>query len=149
MRPYSSIRFPNLKDLAEFLMHMARKYSTVHCAKHVAAVIDKRNRIVKIGYNRALPMNWISLEKKRDLSIEWKKRPKSKRGGVFTQHAEMDACSGIPRDVLRQCSLVVVRQKAPTKWFDSNCPEMEFSKPCPACLDWICSTGIRRIYHSA
>ena len=55
-------------------------------------------------------------------------------------HAEVDACMGIPDDVLEGSEIYVVRLTKTDKW--------AMAKPCEICQKFLADAGIRRVYYS-
>lgn len=126
-------KFATMDELIEFLAKIALGHATVDCSRHAAAVIDDRGRIVQIGFNKFLCS-------KNDARCWMKRRP-----GLQTQHAEINACVGLPKSLLRKCSIVIVRARLGQGEdpYDITC-----ARPCAWCAAWLLSIGIRRIYHT-
>lgn len=126
-------KFSDMDELIEFLAKIALGHATVDCSRHAAAVLDERGRIVQIGFNKFLCS-------KNDPKCWMKRRP-----GLQTQHAEINACAGLPKSLLRKCSIVIVRARLGrgAKPYDITC-----ARPCAWCADWLLSVGVRRVYHT-
>ena len=57
-----------------------------------------------------------------------------------TRHAELSAIHQVPRDILENCSILVIRVG---KRGDLTC-----ARPCPACYRVLIESGIKSIYYS-
>ena len=95
-----------------------------HEFQHGAAVF-KNGKIIQSGKNQFCDSNRV-------------KHFKSKR--IWSIHAEMNALGGLPKNITRGASLVVVRV---TKRGDLSC-----SKPCVICMTLIKSAGIKNLIYS-
>jgi tRNA(Arg) A34 adenosine deaminase TadA len=57
-----------------------------------------------------------------------------------TRHAELSVVHKVPRDILENCNILVVRV--------NKKGELTCAKPCPACYKVLVESGIKNIYYS-
>jgi tRNA(Arg) A34 adenosine deaminase TadA len=88
--------------------------------KHAAVLLDKRGKYLSIGVN-TLKDN----RQDRD---------------YCSVHAEMAACRKVPRTMLKDSTLIVIRV--------SRNGNLLNSAPCDRCRELISNLGIKRIYYS-
>lgn len=96
-----------------------------------AAFIVRKNRIVKIGWNKA---------KTNPNSLRHPYVNKSGRKINVYTHAELDVVLKMGRDDLSDCEIVVIRIDGQGK--------LNNSKPCSGCAHLLRQTNIKRIYYS-
>lgn len=103
--------------------------------KHVAAVIDSSNRIVNIGVNKVKsdPFQLVN-----SLSRKTLEHPEYQ---YTFPHAECSALKGLDKDMMKHCSIFVIR-------VDPETGNLMESKPCPGCMRLIKKMDIGRIIHS-
>lgn len=108
-------------QLLTIMIDFAKRSCLMH--RHSAAIIDKRHRLICIGYNDY-------------------RGTRNDGHGKYSVHAEISALTHFPlrRDHLKDCVMVVIRIGK-----DS---ELKLSKPCVHCQKVIAKCGIRKIYFS-
>lgn len=90
----------------------------------LAAVLFKGGSILRICVNSPKHIGY-----RRDL-FEWEP----------TRHAELNALHNMPRDVLKECSILVVRL--------NYSDQIVSAKPCKACIQAIKAAGISKLYYT-
>jgi tRNA(Arg) A34 adenosine deaminase TadA len=96
------------------------------CEHKMAACLYKGGSILRITNNQ-------------DKTMQYRKKyfPHS----TPTRHAEMNCIHGVPRDVISECSMLVIRI--------SKNNQLKSAKPCFACVNAIYDSGIRKVYYSS
>jgi deoxycytidylate deaminase len=105
----------------------AHAASTSEGKFRVGAVLVSGRYIIKLGRNS-------------DRTHPRMQRFNPDRSYTTTMHAEVDACMGVPDEVLEGAEIYVVRLTRTDKW--------ALARPCEICQKFLTDAGIRKVYYS-
>lgn len=111
------------KSIIQYAKNACKKSS---CEHMLAAVLYKGGAVIRVACNENKPLSY---------------RKKYFVHGEPSRHAEMNVIHGIPRDVISECNLLVVRM--------SKKGELRSAKPCLACARALYNAGIKRVFYSS
>lgn len=92
----------------------------------LAAVLYKGGAILRVTCNSPSPLAY---------------RKKYFWHGDPSRHAELNVIHNIPRDIVTQCSMLVVRV--------NSAGELTSAKPCEACVRALQNANIKKVYYSS
>ena len=109
------------------LIEYAKKASQLSDCEHkLAAILYKGGSILRITPNEYKTMQY---------------RKKYFFHDAPSRHAELSCIHNVPRDIIKKCSMLVVRVNKKL--------ELQSAKPCYACVGALFDSGIRKVYYSS
>jgi tRNA(Arg) A34 adenosine deaminase TadA len=111
------------KRIVEFAINGCKKSL---CEHKIAAVLYKGGSVIRIACNNKKTIQY---------------RKKYFAHGTPSRHAELNVIHSIPKDVLSQCSMLVIRV--------DNKGALQSAKPCEACAWSIYNSGMKKVFYSS